>query len=108
MYYARPMILDPSREVAPNYLAYRVETKRGESFVGVLLAETRQAVILENGKDERITLRRSDVVAIVATGKSYMADGFELQLKAQGLADVIAFLRPPSRELLETGEVKEE
>ena len=101
-------ILDPSREVAPNYLAYRVDTTDGRIIVGVILAETARTLTLGVGDDQRVTVQHSDVDSIVATGKSFMADGFETQLKAQGLADVIAFLRQPSRRLLEISGSKEE
>ena len=33
-------IVDPNREVAPNYVAYSVETTRGEAFLGIIQSET--------------------------------------------------------------------
>jgi len=37
-------ILDPNREVPPNYFGYVVETKEGDSHAGLIVIETASSV----------------------------------------------------------------
>src|SRR3954469_25648116 len=39
-------ILDPSRQVLPDFVAYHAETKDGESYVGFIAKESSEAVTL--------------------------------------------------------------
>lgn len=85
-------ILDPNAEVAAAYVAYSAETKRGESFVGVLAGENPLAVILKMANGETTRLGRENIVALRASDKSLMPEGLEEGLSVQELADLLEFV----------------
>jgi putative membrane-bound dehydrogenase-like protein len=91
-------ILDPSRSVEGNYRAYTVVLEDGRVLSGLLAAETRTAVEIVDVQAKRHLVRRDDVQEIIATNKSLMPDGFEKQLSADELVDLLEFLtqRPPA------------
>jgi len=84
-------ILDPSREVLPQYLAYEVETRDGESLLGVVVQETAAHVTLRQAYGRETVIPRVEIVSMRSRGKSLMADGLEEGLSAQDLADLLEF-----------------
>ncbi len=91
-------ILDPSREVDPRYVEYRVNTTAGKTITGLLAVETPTSVTLKRGENAEDTVLRSQIEEIRATTKSLMPDEFEKQLTPQQLADVFAYLLGPGRD----------
>ena len=49
-------ILDPSREVDPQYVNYTIETKQGLIFSGLLASESGTSVNLKRGENAEDTL----------------------------------------------------
>jgi putative heme-binding domain-containing protein len=94
-------ILDPSNRVSADFVAYSVITSHGTTLVGLILAETAEAITLRMADGEQRTLRKADIDEVRASGKSFMPDGIERKIERQGLADLLAFLWQPERELLE-------
>ena len=86
-------ILDPSAAFAPEYANYLVETEDGELLNGILAAETDAAVTLSRANGETDTVPRSRIHELRAEGLSLMPDGLEQGLDADGLADLLAYLR---------------
>jgi putative membrane-bound dehydrogenase-like protein len=86
-------ILDPSREVDPRYVNYVVTTKKGQTFSGLIAAETASSVTLRRGERAEDTVLRSQIDEIQGTARSVMPEGLETQLSKQDLADLIAYLR---------------
>ncbi|MEQ1858687.1 MAG: PVC-type heme-binding CxxCH protein [Chthoniobacteraceae bacterium] len=86
-------ILDPNREVSPNFMLYTVELKDGRALAGVITAETETGLTLKrlDGVDE--TVSRADVATLRATGTSAMPEGLEAAISVEQMADLIAFLR---------------
>ena len=89
-------ILDPSAAFAPEHANYLVETVDGELFNGILAAETDTAITLARANGETDTLPRSRIRELRAEGLSLMPDGLEQGLDADGLADLLAYLRQHS------------
>jgi len=85
-------ILDPNREVAPNYTAYVVETKDGDSQVGILATETAAAVTLRMSFGIEVAIPRADIQSMHSAGLSMMPEGLEEGLKPQDLADLLEFV----------------
>ncbi len=85
-------LLDPSREVLPQYLAYEVETRDGESLLGVVVQETAAQVTLRQAYGRETVIPRAEIVSMRSQGKSLMADGLEEGLTAQDLADLLEFV----------------
>jgi putative membrane-bound dehydrogenase-like protein len=86
-------ILDPNREVAPDYATLTVATRDGRVFTGLLAEETSTTVKLRRAEGVEDLLLRTQIDALQATGKSLMPEGLEQSLGLQDVADLIAFLR---------------
>ncbi len=86
-------ILDPSREVDPRYLNYQIITNKGQTFSGLIAADTASSVTLRRGEKAEDVILRSQIDEIHTTGKSVMPEGLEMQLSKQDAADLIIYLR---------------
>lgn len=85
-------ILDPNREVAPNYTAYVVETRDGDSQVGVIASETAASVTLRMALGMEVVLGRDSIKSMRSAGLSMMPEGLEEGMKAQDLADLMEYV----------------
>jgi putative heme-binding domain-containing protein len=92
-------ILDPSRQVLPDFVAYVAETKTGDTYTGVMANESPTTVTLRRANEPDLTLNRSDLTELKTSGKSLMPDGLEAGMSEQDFADLIEFLRRPDRTL---------
>jgi putative heme-binding domain-containing protein len=86
-------IIDPNREVAPDYLEYAVSLDDGRILTGLIVAESAGSLTLRRPGGAEDVLLRSSIDAIAGTGKSLMPEGLEARVSPQEMADVIAFLR---------------
>lgn len=91
-------ILDPSREVAPDFHQYLIETVSGDIHTGLLAAETEDALILKQADEVETRVPRAEVKEFRAGQMSMMPEGFEVTLTEQDLADLIRFLHEPATE----------
>src|SRR4051795_4248610 len=85
-------ILDPSRSVEGNFVQYTVSTTDGRVFNGLLASETKTSVELLDAEGKKQTLLREDIDELAASKKSVMPEGFEKQVPAQSIADLLQFL----------------
>jgi putative heme-binding domain-containing protein len=85
-------ILDPSRSVEGNYRQYMVSTSAGRVLTGLLTSETKTAVELLDAENKRHTIQREDIEVLQASSKSLMPEGFEKQISAKDLTDLLEFL----------------
>ena len=88
-------MIDPNREVMPQFMAYAVETKDGEGLLGMLENETATAVTLRLPGGIRKTLPRSAIASLKSQQQSLMPEGLESGLTAQDLADLMEFIFNP-------------
>lgn len=86
-------IMDPNREVQPNYVNYIVVDDSGRTLTGLLQAETAASVTLARDKGVTETIQKQNIEQLRSTGQSLMPEGLEKTLDPQGLADLLAFLR---------------
>jgi len=86
-------ILDPNREVAPNFVNYNVATTDGRVVSGLIAEETGASVVLKRAEGVTEVVPRARIESISATGLSVMPEGLETGLSPQDLADVISFIR---------------
>lgn len=93
-------ILDPSRQVTPDFLSYTAFTNQSEPVTDLIVGETSTAITLrrQNLPDE--TLSRNQIKELRAEGKSLMPDGLEQGWTLQDMADLLAFLGNPDGSLL--------
>jgi putative membrane-bound dehydrogenase-like protein len=90
-------IMDPSRSVEGNYRQYVVTTKAGLVLSGLLASESKTAVELLDAEAKKHTILRDDIEELQATTKSLMPDGFEKQLSAADLVNLLEFLTQRGR-----------
>ncbi len=86
-------ILNPSAAILVGYESLAIETTRGESYVGFLLSDG-DPVILRDSTGLQRPIARADVVSRRQSRLSVMPDNVGLDLGAQDLADLLAFLSP--------------
>ncbi len=85
-------VLDPNREVKPQFLAYVLALKDGRSLSGMIAAETANSLTLRKPDNTTETVLRIDVEELRSTGLSFMPEGLEKQLDVTAMADVLAYL----------------
>ena len=85
-------VLDPNRAVESKFMSYTAEMNDGRVLSGMIVIETSGSITLArpDGKVEK--LLRVDIERLVSSGKSFMPEGLEKDINAQGLADIFAFL----------------
>jgi putative membrane-bound dehydrogenase-like protein len=86
-------VLDPNREVAPNYINYNVATTDGRVLTGLIAEESANAVTLKRAEGASDVVPRGRIEAISSTGLSLMPEGLEKGLAPSDLADLIAYVR---------------
>lgn len=88
-------ILDPSREVLPQYLMYEVETKDGESQIGVLSNETATSVTVRQPFGKEVIIPRLNITAMRSRGESIMPE-LEGGLTPADMADLLEYVATAS------------
>ncbi len=85
-------ILDPNREVLPNFMSYVIETKTGDSFIGLIANETATSVTLRQAGGAEATVLRSNIQSIQNQGQSAMPEGLEAGLTPQDMANLLEYV----------------
>jgi putative heme-binding domain-containing protein len=89
-------ILDPNREVAPNFVSYTVETKDGRTLDGLIAEESAASLTLKRAEGVTDTVLRRDISTLTGSGLSLMPEGIEAAITVGQMADLIAFLLQPN------------
>ncbi|MEO6750769.1 MAG: PVC-type heme-binding CxxCH protein [Opitutus sp.] len=85
-------ILEPHREVAPNYIAYDVATKDGNAYTGIFARDDATGLTLKVTGGAEITLSRANIRGSSSTGQSLMPEGLEAGLSVRDMADLLTFI----------------
>ncbi len=85
-------VLDPNREVNPQYLNYVLVTADGRSMTGMITAETANSVTLRRAENVTDTVDRSDIDELRSSGMSLMPEGLEKQIDPAAMADLLTYL----------------
>lgn len=88
-------ILDPSREVAPAYIGYTIETNEGRVLFGLIVDDGPVSVTLKRPDGTTETIFRRDIESLSGSAASVMPEGVETTVSPESLADLIAFLLAP-------------
>jgi putative heme-binding domain-containing protein len=86
-------ILDPNQAVESRYVSYNAVTRDDRELSGILTAESQNSITLRAADGREVTLLRSELKELSATGLSLMPEGFEKALKPQDMADLIEALQ---------------
>jgi putative heme-binding domain-containing protein len=93
-------ILDPNRQVLPDYIAYTCTISNGDSFSGVISAESATTITLRRPNESDLAIQRAEIKDLKASGKSLMPEGLEQGLSKQDVADLLSFVHTPDKLLL--------
>ncbi|WP_422925401.1 PVC-type heme-binding CxxCH protein [Singulisphaera sp. PoT] len=88
-------ILDPNKDVAPDYVGYLLVTTKGQVLTGLLAEETTSSLKLRRAEGTDETVLRSEIEDFRSSGRSLMPEGLEQTMGQQGIADLLEFLRQP-------------
>ncbi|MSU34833.1 MAG: c-type cytochrome [Pedosphaera sp.] len=90
-------LLDPNREVAPNFAAWTAETRGGETVTGLLVRETTTSIALRQAGGQEVVIDRSRLSSFRTDGRSLMPEGLEVGLSPQQVADLLLLLSGEAR-----------
>jgi putative heme-binding domain-containing protein len=85
-------IIDPNREVRPEYVAYVVETGAEDSLVGLVVNETAASVTLRQAYGKETVIPRVDIAKMRSQGQSLMPEGLEANLTPQDFANLLEYI----------------
>jgi putative heme-binding domain-containing protein len=85
-------VLDPNREVNPQYINYLIDTEDWGTYSGIIASETATSLTLRRAGGAEDTILRQNIESIRTTKLSIMPEGWEQTLSRENLADLIAFI----------------
>lgn len=85
-------VLDPNREVNPQFVNYLAVTTEGLTLTGMIAAETANSLTLQRAENQRDTVLRGELESLESTGASLMPEGLEKDVSVKAMADLIAYL----------------
>jgi putative heme-binding domain-containing protein len=88
-------IVDPNREVLPQYTSYLLVTDDDRILSGMVACETADTLTIRRSDGTAEAVRRSAIQSLRSTGLSAMPEGLEEKIDAQAMADLLAFLAGP-------------
>lgn len=86
-------ILQPSKDVSPRFRPVRVTTTDGKSFMGMVIYEATDSLILQTGADTSVRIAGEQVEAKKGLDTSLMPVGLLDKLTDREVADLLAYLR---------------
>ena len=86
-------ILDPNREVLPQYLNYNVATIDGRVLSGQVASESPNSITLRRAEGITDVIPRDQIDEIASTGLSLMPEGIEADVTQEEMADLISYLK---------------
>jgi len=85
-------IMNPSAGIAPEYVAYVVETRQGKVYAGFLHDQNDERVVLKTVEGTSVQIPRKEIVELVKQEKSLMPELVLKSVTAQDAADLLAYL----------------
>jgi putative membrane-bound dehydrogenase-like protein len=96
-------IVDPSRVIRPEFLAFVCVTKDGRTLTGLVTDETANTLTIVDEKT-KTTLRRDEIDDIKVSDKSLMPEGLLDPLDDQQIRDLFAYVQQPEPKKGSNGE----
>ena len=85
-------IIEPNAEIAPQFIAFQVDTKDGESYTALIGNETPSDVTLRMASGQTVTIPRAKVKGMKSSGQSLMPENLAAGLTPQAMADLMEFI----------------
>ena len=90
-------ILDPNREVRPEYISYLVETRGEDSLIGLVQNETAASIALRQAYGKEDIIPRATIIKMQSQGQSIMPEGLEAGMTTQDLADLLEYIETAAK-----------
>ena len=85
-------LLDPNREINPEFVNFIITKKNGEQFSGIIKSESPTGIELALGAGERELIQRSDIEELRPSGISMMPEQLEVDLDVKAMSDLLAYI----------------
>ena len=85
-------ILEPSKEVAPEYVAWDITTRDGDTWIGRILRDDVASVTMLLASGQTIKVPRADIAHRRPCQVSLMPEGLQRALTRKEFRDLLAFL----------------
>ncbi len=86
-------ILEPSKEISPQYLTWTIATVDGKTHTGIVVTETGGGDLdLGDNQGKVIKIPRKSIEERVPSNVSVMPQGLHQQMTPQELADLLSYL----------------
>ena len=85
-------ILEPHKEVAPQYIAYDVTTKDGNAYTGIVARDDATGLTLKLMGGGEVALARANIRGSTSAGQSLMPEGLEAGMSVRDMADLLTFI----------------
>ena len=85
-------ILDPHKEVAPQFIAYAVNTKDGQTLSGIITQDDAASMTIKMMGGAQLNIPRSNIKGSSSTSQSLMPAGLETGMTPQDMADLLDFI----------------
>lgn len=85
-------ILQPSREIAPQYTNWTIETKEGKIHQGLIVHENQGKTTVGDAQGKTVTIATVDIVERTPQRASLMPEKLADQLTVTELSDLLAYL----------------
>lgn len=85
-------ILDPNREVKPQFQAYAVVVDDGRTVNGMIASESANDVTVRKADGSVESVLRINIDELRSTGLSFMPEGLEKQIEVSAMTDLLEYL----------------
>lgn len=85
-------ILEPHKEVAPQFIAYTVNTKDGQSLSGIVTNDDAGSMTIKLMGGAAVTFPRANIKGTSSAGQSLMPEGLGQGMDVQAMADLLDFI----------------
>jgi putative heme-binding domain-containing protein len=86
-------IVFPSASIVRDYATHQVLTVNGQAFSGILIAESNEAIELQQANGKSVRLLQSEIESVSPGSVSIMPEGLEGVLSEDELMDVVKYLQ---------------
>jgi len=88
-------VLNPSGKVEPKYAASQILTVDGQTFSGIAIHQSPQAIVLQMADGKLQEIARSEIELFQTSDRSLMPDGLEKEISLEQMANLLEFLKSP-------------
>lgn len=85
-------VLDPNREVLPQYFTYVVTTDADVTVTGMITAESANTITIRKADKTSEAIQRVNIASLRSSGLSAMPEGLEKEVSPEAMADLLAYL----------------